>query len=93
MEKQNLPARRHPRLLVRYMAAIALVGFALFLTLSLQEYFKNVMLSPLFFCAVILTAWYGGFGPGILAGALSVAAIEWFLSYQVVALERGSNEI
>jgi Domain of unknown function (DUF4118) len=31
-------------------------------------------------CAVLLTAWYGGMGPGLLAWALSVFAIAFFFA-------------
>ena len=31
-----------------------------------------------FFPAAALAAWYGGFGPGLLAAALSVVAANWF---------------
>jgi PAS domain S-box-containing protein len=93
LEKTNLPGRRQPKLLVKYAAAIALVGLALFLTLPLKKHFTEVMVSPLFFCAVILTAWYGGFGPGLLAGVLSAVAIESGLKSTTGGFEMGAGEV
>src|SRR5271170_2971110 len=93
MEKPNLPVSRRPHLLVRYGAAIVLVGLALFLTLPLREHFMNLMVSPLFFCAVILTAWYGGFGPGFFAGLLSVVAIEYYLKSATADFEVSVGEV
>ena len=34
--------------------------------------------TPSFFCAVMLSAWFGGFGPGLLAIALSVLALKHY---------------
>jgi len=93
MEKPNAPAKRQPQLLVKYAAAIALVGFALLLTLPLKEHFKEVMVSPLFFCAVILTAWYGGFGPGLFAGVLSAVAIVYGLKPATGDFEMDAGEV
>jgi PAS domain S-box-containing protein len=45
--------------------AVASVALALFVTLSLHH-------PPLFIPAILLSAWYGGMGPGLLAVALSV---------------------
>ena len=34
--------------------------------------------TPSFFCAVMLSAWFGGFGPGLLAIALSVLSLKHY---------------
>jgi PAS domain S-box-containing protein len=92
MEKPNLPAKRQPKLLIKYTAAIALVLIAFFVTVQLRAHFEQTP-NSLFFCAVILAAWYGGFGPGLLAGVLSVAAIEGFLRPPDVAFEMDASEL
>jgi PAS domain S-box-containing protein len=35
-------------------------------------------ITPLFFLALLLSAWVGGFGPGLLAAALATLAIDYF---------------
>jgi len=92
MEKPNLPVRREPGLLVKYMAAVALVAVAFYVTVQLRLHFVQIP-NALFFCAVILAAWYGGLGPGLLAGALSIATIEYFLKPPAVAFELGAGEL
>jgi signal transduction histidine kinase len=37
-------------------------------------------IAPLFFAAVLLSAWYGGMGPGLLATLLSGIATAWLLT-------------
>ena len=93
MGNLSVPPTRQSNLVVNYTVAIALVGFALFLTFPLKEHFANVLVSPLFFCAVILTAWYGGFGPGLFAGALSAVTIEYGLKSTDSSLEMGVGEV
>ena len=64
-------------LLLRYGLAVTSVGLALLITHLLMPV-MSATTSPLFFAAVILTAWYGGFGPGILASVLSTLALNYF---------------
>jgi signal transduction histidine kinase len=49
------------------------------LTDRLRETFQGTP-NSLFFCAIILGGWYGGFGPGIAASLLSVLAIKFFIA-------------
>jgi signal transduction histidine kinase len=55
--------------LLRYALSILLVGMAAVLTWWLGP--QVVGLTPLFFAAVMLSAWFGGLGPGLLATALA----------------------
>ena len=54
----------------RYGLVIVSVAFAMGLTRLLRT-LSDFGISPLFFAAVLLSAWYGGFGPSLLATALS----------------------
>ena len=36
--------------------------------------------TPFFVCAIVLSSWIGGFGPGILATVLSIFALEYWLT-------------
>ena len=65
--------RRSP--VLRYGAAVTSVLLALFLTLHLQPLLDPTVFS-LFFAAVMVSAWYGGLGPGLAATALAVLAVE-----------------
>ncbi len=71
--------RRRAGLLIRYAVAAVSAVVALMLTDRLRESFQGTP-NSLFFCAMILSGWYGGFGPGILASLLSVLAIKYYLT-------------
>jgi signal transduction histidine kinase len=61
----------------RYACAFGSVAAALAGTRALGEQTAGV--SPLFFAAVAVSAWYGGLGPGLLATALAGWATAFFL--------------
>jgi signal transduction histidine kinase len=65
-----------PSAWARHLVAAALVVLATALTF-LVEPLEHAP-SPPFLAAVALAAWYGGLGPGILATALSVLALDFF---------------
>lgn len=65
--------RRSP--VLRYGVAVASVMLALLLTLHLQPLLDPRVFS-LFFAAVMVSAWYGGLGPGLTATALAVLVID-----------------
>ena len=61
-----------------YSAAVLSVVLALLLTQRLLPWIAPTV-SPLFFAAVMFSAWYGGLGPGLLATVMSVIASDYFL--------------
>jgi PAS domain S-box-containing protein len=63
--------------LVRYSVMVALVGVALLLQLLFWGMFVRVPYF-LFWIAVVLSAWFGGVIPGLLAGLLSVLVVNYF---------------
>jgi PAS domain S-box-containing protein len=65
--------------------ALLSVALALQITLSLRSYLGSTP-TPLFFAAVIITAWYGGLNPSIVATVLSTLAINYFLSAPIHTL-------
>jgi PAS domain S-box-containing protein len=69
--------QRLSRHIVRYALAIASVGLATLITQLLTPALVAVP-SPLFFAAVMISSWYGGRGPGILASLLSTLAIDYY---------------
>jgi K+-sensing histidine kinase KdpD len=66
--------------ILRYGFAIVCVASALGLALAFQGYgFRDVEL-PLFALAIVITAWYAGVGPSVLAVALSVVCFDFFFT-------------
>lgn len=66
----------NPRLR-RYGVAVLAVASAGVLTLWLLPHIQP-HISPLFFAAVMLSSWYGGLKPGLLATVLSTLTISYF---------------
>jgi C4-dicarboxylate-specific signal transduction histidine kinase len=62
--------------LLGYVVAVIAVGAATAATLALCPAMKHT--PTLFFCAVMLSSWFGGMGPGILAGLLSALALDYY---------------
>ena len=68
--------RLFERAIVRYELAVISVLVSLVLTLSLEGY---TFRTPLFLPAIILSTWFGGTGPGLLAVLLSTLSIHFFI--------------
>ena len=67
--------------LTRYAVAVIAATLALLLTFLLWP-LLDPPVSSLFFAAVMVSAWYGGLGPGLLATIIAVAAIDGFFLHQ-----------
>ncbi len=63
---------------VRYLVAVGATALALAATLPAASLLQRVIF-VLFWPAVIGSAWFGGLGPAILASALSVLAVDYYL--------------
>lgn len=66
-----------PPPLLRYASSMASVGLALVLALLLP-YRADPSHFTLFFAAVMVSAWYGGLGTGVLATILSAFSLDYF---------------
>ena len=77
---------------LRYGVAALAVGVALLIKLLLDP--LTVQNTPflLVFSAIIVSAWYGGLGPGLMATGLSVLATDYFFLYPKGALSGFSVE-
>ena len=64
---------------LRYIAAAGAVAASLLFRYALRESFGLKVPYLQFYPAVILAAWYGGLGPGIVATGLSALAAMYFL--------------
>ncbi len=66
------------RTLVGWAVSVGSVGIATLLRIWMDPVLQDHHPFTLYFAAVALSAWYGGFGPGILAIVLSYFAADWF---------------
>jgi C4-dicarboxylate-specific signal transduction histidine kinase len=66
------------------------VGLAVMVGLILGSAIKQTA-AP-FFCAVMLSSWYGGLWPGVFAGVLSVVALDYFFIPPLYALGIGPED-
>ncbi len=74
----------------RYGLALVSVAAALVITRSLERYTD---ITPLFYAAIVISAWFGGMGPGLLAVVLSELAIDYYLVEPLYSLGLGSKPI
>jgi signal transduction histidine kinase len=75
----------------RYGVAVAATGIVTGLTLLLQPFLRNGVMA-LFFGSVMVSAWYGGIGPGLLASFLSVLASQYFFFPPIYSLKVSSGD-
>jgi signal transduction histidine kinase len=80
-EESFLIKREFRSRLLRYGVAVGCVAIALLITLILRPVIEPSVFS-LFFAAVIVSAWYGGLAPGLLATLLAMLAIESFFIHE-----------
>ena len=88
--------RRSPSLTVwsGYGAALAAVGLALLFRYSLRDSFGVTVPYLQFYPAIILAAWFGGLGPGVLATVVSaLAAMYAFLPPAGFAVGGAENQL
>ncbi len=78
--------------ILRYGLAVLSVAAALIIKELLRTYFDPTP-NSLFFCAVVLSSWSGGLGPGLLASALSVALIDYHFTSPYYALDFSAEDL
>src|SRR5256712_3617559 len=78
-------------LVLRYGVAVGCSVVALILTDALPDRIERHV-SAIFFAGVMLSAWYGGLGPGLLATTLSTLGRWYFLIPPVSSAEDTINE-
>jgi signal transduction histidine kinase len=86
------PPSHLTRAVSRYAVAVAAVGAALALTAVLWPLIQPAV-SPLFFAAVMVAAWYGGLGPGLVATVAATAASAYFFMPPLYSLEVGYDDV
>jgi signal transduction histidine kinase len=84
---------RSPRR-VRYAIAAFLVFAAWAITFMLRtSVHAPTFQTPVFVCAIVLSSWIGGFGPGILATVLSIFAVEYGLTLPLLTERVSLSEV
>src|SRR5437867_154686 len=76
MSKSDRGLRRLAPPVWRYGLSVLLVALSTSVTLLLQDY---TFRTPLFLPAILLSTWFGGTGPGLLAVLLSTLSINFFI--------------
>jgi C4-dicarboxylate-specific signal transduction histidine kinase len=74
----------------RYGLAVATVGVALVITNSLERYTD---ITPLFYAAIVISAWFGGMGPGLVAVVLGEISIDYFFVEPLYTLDLKPKQI
>jgi K+-sensing histidine kinase KdpD len=67
------------RRLSRYAIAVLSVAIAIIVAETLTRLLHTEPIASSMLCAVIVAAWFGGFGPGLLAIAFSLLAFHYYL--------------
>jgi C4-dicarboxylate-specific signal transduction histidine kinase len=78
------------RIVWRYGFAVVAVAVALIITKSFQYYTD---ITPLFYAAIVVSAWFGGMGPGLLAVVLAELSIDYYLVEPLYTLGLGPKPI
>jgi PAS domain S-box-containing protein len=92
MSKFGTPKRRIGSIVLRYGLAVLSVAAALIIKELLRTYFDPTP-NSLFFCAVVLSSWLGGLGPGLLASSLSVGLIDYHFTSPYYTLELSAEDL
>ena len=93
MSKPDMLVRRAFATVLMYGLACVSVAGALLVTLLSRP---NELVTPVFFLAIMLSAWFGGLGPGLLAALLATLAIAYcFLPplYSLVAYPLAADNV
>src|SRR5438045_9028339 len=90
MLKSDLGLRRVAPAVWRYGLSILSVAISTAVTFPLQSFGVRV---SLFFPAVLLSTWFGGAGPGLLAVLLSTLSINFFFTEPFFEFQFSARDI
>src|SRR5712672_4621131 len=83
----------NPPVVWRYAVTLLLVAATVVLAQLLERYWQSTPFVSLFLCAIMFSAWFGGFKPGLLAIALSVLAFDYYFLPPTHSLVPNLNEL
>ena len=92
MSRPNSLLRPKPRVIWGYGIAVLSVASALIISKWAGLHLQSAPVS-LFLCAVMLSAWYGGAGPGLLATVLSVLAFYYYFLPPISSFDAKPGQI
>src|SRR6202007_1433972 len=92
MSRSNPLLWPKPRGIWSYGIAVFSVAAALIISQLPAAHLQDAPVS-LFLCAVILSAWFGGIGPGLLATAVSSLAFNYYFLPPINSLTLKTDEI
>lgn len=78
---------------MRYSLAVLSVALALIVTNLLSSYWRYNFPTAMFFPAIIITAWIGGWGPGLLSILLAFLSDSYFFPAPLNSLRMNSDEV
>src|SRR5205809_6312729 len=90
MLKSDLGLRKIAPAVWRYGLAVLSVAISTAVTFPLQDFGVR---TSLFFPAVLLSTWFGGTGPGLLAVLLSTLSINFFFTAPFLAFQFSVRDI
>jgi PAS domain S-box-containing protein len=80
MIQSDLPRRRlEPSTISHYAMAVLSVALAVIAVELITRFLNAEPIASMMLCAVIFAAWYGGFGPALLAIILTLLAFHYYL--------------
>ena len=90
MTESDSSAHRASSAVWKYGLAVSSVAVALIVGLLVRP---DALVAPIFFLAIILTAWVGGFGPGLVAAVLTTLALVYFFLPPLYSLRFDVHQI
>jgi K+-sensing histidine kinase KdpD len=93
MPRSKLSSPNLPSGIQRYGLAILSATMALGIGLLLERSHFHDVEFPLFLLAIVVTVWYAGVGPGILAVVLSSLSFDFFFTEPIYSLYINRSEI
>src|SRR5882724_9045575 len=82
-----------PPVILRYAVAVLSVIAALIVLWWMNSVLQAAAPVSLFLCAVMFSAWFGGFGPGLLAITFSILAFKYYYAAPLHMLAADAKEI
>src|SRR2546425_4581157 len=93
MSTSNSLWSSNPPAVWRYAVALVSVTSAAMVAMVLENYWQSTPFVSLFLCAIMVSAWFGGFKPGLLAIALSILAFHYYFLPPTYSLVPNLNEL
>ncbi len=90
MTESDSSAHRASSAVWKYGLAVSSVAVALIVGLLVRP---DALVAPIFFLAIILTAWVGGFWPGLVAAVLTTLALVYFFLPPLYSLRFDVHQI